>query len=91
LTEDEVDFYDALCSNDSAVMGLGNDTLKKIAQELVAMLRKDWTLKETVRAKLHIYVKKLLNKYGYPPDKQEGATKTVLEQAEVLCADWSGE
>ncbi|MFA7151497.1 MAG: type I restriction enzyme endonuclease domain-containing protein [Candidatus Paceibacterota bacterium] len=51
----------------------------------------DWTLKETVRAKLRIYVKKLLNKYGYPPDKQEGATKTVLEQAEVLCADWSGE
>ena len=95
LTEDEVAFYDALCSNDSAVMGLGDDTLKKIAQELVVMLRKntsiDWTLKETVRAKLRVYVKKLLNKYGYPPDKQEGATKTVLEQAEVLCADWSGE
>ncbi len=68
---------------------------KKIAKELVAMLRKntaiDWTLKEQVRAKLRVYVKKLLNKYKYPPDKQESATKTVIDQAEVLCKDWSGE
>ncbi len=92
LTEDEIAFYDALCESDSAVMEIGDDTLKQIAQELVAMLRKnttiDWTLKEQVRAKLRVYVKKLLNKYGYPPDKQEQATKTVLEQAEVLCKDW---
>lgn len=95
LTEDEIAFYDALCENDSAIMELGDDTIKKIAQELVAMLRKnttiDWTLKEQVRAKLRVYVKKLLNKYGYPPDKQDQATKTVLEQAEILCRDWSGE
>lgn len=95
LTEDEVAFYDALCESDSAIIELGDDTLKAIAQELVAMLRKnttiDWTLKEQVRAKLRVYVKKLLNKYKYPPDKQELATKTVLEQAEVLCKDWSGE
>lgn len=95
LTEDEIAFYDALCESDSAVMEIGDDTLKQIAQELVAMLRKnttiDWTLKEQVRAKLRVYVKKLLNKYGYPPDKQEQATKTVLEQAEVLCRDWGNE
>lgn len=92
LTEDEVAFYDALCDNESAVLELGDETLKKIAQELVIMLRKnttiDWTLKESVRAKLRVFVKKLLNKYKYPPDKQEQATKTVLEQAEVLCKDW---
>ncbi|MFA6098313.1 MAG: type I restriction endonuclease subunit R [Patescibacteria group bacterium] len=95
LTEDEVSFYDALCDNESAVRELGDETLKKIAHELVSMLRKntsiDWTLKEQVRAKLRVYVKKLLNKFKYPPDKQEGATKTVLEQAEILCKDWSGE
>ncbi|KWT91775.1 type I restriction endonuclease subunit R [Candidatus Magnetominusculus xianensis] len=95
LTDDELAFYDALSANDSAVMELGDETLKKIAKELVAMLRKntaiDWTLKEQVRAKLRVYVKKLLNKYKYPPDKQESATKTVIEQAEVLCKDWTGE
>ncbi|MBF0554392.1 MAG: type I restriction endonuclease subunit R [Nitrospirae bacterium] len=95
LTDDEVAFYDALSTNDSAVMELGDETLKKIAQELVAMLRKntaiDWTLKEQVQAKLSVKVKKLLYKYKYPPDKQESATKTVIEQAEVLCKDWSGE
>ena len=95
LTEDEVAFYDALCENESAIKELGDDTLKKIAKELVIMLRRntsiDWTLKESVRAKLRVYVKKLLNKYKYPPDKQEQATKTVLEQAEVLCKDWTGE
>ncbi len=95
LTEDEVAFYDALCENESAIKEIGDDTLKKIAQELVMMLRKntsiDWTLKESVRAKLRVYVKKLLNKYKYPPDKQEQAIKTVLEQAEILCKDWIGE
>jgi type I restriction enzyme R subunit len=95
LAEDEVAFYDALCANDSAVMELGDETLKKIAQELVVMLRKntsiDWTLKQSVQAKLRVLVKKLLNKYKYPPDKQELATKTVLEQAEILCKDWSNE
>jgi len=92
LSEDEVAFYDALCENESAIRELGDETLKKIAQELVIMLRNntsiDWTLKESVRAKLRVLVKKLLNKYKYPPDKQELATKTVLEQAEVLCKEW---
>jgi len=95
LNDDEVAFYDALCENESAIRELGDVTLKKIAQELVQMLRKntaiDWTLKESVRAKLRVYVKKLLNKYKYPPDKQEQATVTVLEQAELICADWTGE
>ncbi len=95
LSDDELAFYDALCENESAVRELGDETLKQIAHELVAMLRKnttiDWTLKEQVRAKLRVYVKKLLNKYKYPPDKQELATKTVIEQAEILCKDWEGE
>jgi type I restriction enzyme R subunit len=95
LSEDETAFYDALCDNESAMMELGDETLKKIARELVVMLRKntsiDWTLKQSVQAKLRVLVKKLLNKYKYPPDRQENATKTVLEQAEVLCKDWGGE
>lgn len=95
LREDEIAFYDALCVNDSAVMELGDEKLKHIAQELVVVLRKnttiDWTLKKSVQAKLRVLVKKLLNKYHYPPDRQESATATVLEQAEILCRDWSGE
>jgi len=93
LKDDEVAFYDALAENESAVQELGDEVLKKIAQELVVMLRKnttvDWTLKENVRAQIRVYVKKLLRKYKYPPDKQEKATQTVLEQAELLCKDWS--
>jgi type I restriction enzyme R subunit len=94
LAEDEVAFYDALADNESAVLKLGDETLKQISRELVVMLRKnttvDWTLKESIQAKLRVLVKKLLKKYQYPPDKQEGATKLVLEQAEVLCKDWDG-
>lgn len=93
LSDDEVAFYDALAENESAVKRLGDQVLKKIAQELVVMLRKsttvDWTLKENVRAQIRVYVKRLLRKYKYPPDKQESATKIVLEQAELLCRDWS--
>jgi type I restriction enzyme R subunit len=92
LTEDEVAFYDALEVNDSAVKILGDDTLRDIARELVDMVRTnvtiDWTVKESVRAKLRTMVKKILRKYGYPPDKQEKATQTVLQQAELLCKDW---
>jgi len=94
LNEDEKAFYDALGVNDSAVQVLGDETLTTIARELVEMVHRnvtiDWTVKESVRAKLRIMVKRILRKYGYPPDKQESATKTVLEQAEVLCADWVG-
>ena len=93
LSEDEVAFYDALEVNDSAVMELGDDTLKAIARELVQSVRRnvtiDWTVKESVRAKLRVIVRRLLKKYGYPPDKQEKATHTVLQQAELLCKDWA--
>ncbi len=93
LNEDEVAFYDALEVNDSAVQVLGDETLKTIARELVEMVRNnvtiDWTVKEFVRAKLRVMVKRILRKYGYPPDKQEKATLTVLEQAELIAWDWA--
>ena len=70
---------------------MGNDKLKVIAVELITQVKKsvtiDWTLRENVRAQLRVIVKRILRKYGYPPDKQEAATQTVLEQAEALCAD----
>jgi len=95
LTPEEVAFYDALCVNESAIRELEDETLMQIAREMVSLLRKnttiDWTIKENVQAKLRVYVKKLLRKYNYPPDKQESAAKTVLEQANLLCKDWSGE
>jgi type I restriction enzyme R subunit len=93
LTEDEVAFYDALETNDSAVRVLGEPTLKTIARELVTAVRTnvtiDWTVRENVRAHLRVIVKRILRKYGYPPDKQEKATQTVLEQAEVLSEGWA--
>jgi type I restriction enzyme, R subunit len=93
LSEDEVAFYDALEVSDSAVRVLGDDTLRTIARELVATVRKnttiDWTIRENVRANLRVLVKRILRKHGYPPDKQEKATLTVLEQAEVLSANWA--
>ncbi|MCI0519178.1 MAG: DUF3387 domain-containing protein, partial [Chloroflexi bacterium] len=94
LSEDEIAFYDALEVNDSAVKVLGDDTLKGIARELVDMVHHnvtiDWTVKEFVRARLRVMVKRILRKYGYPPDKQEKATQTVLEQAELIARDWAG-
>ena len=93
LSEDELAFYDALETNDSAVAVLGDETLRKIACELVATVRKnvtiDWTLRENVRAHLRVIVKRILRKFGYPPDKQEKATQTVLEQAELLSQEWA--
>ena len=93
LSEDELAFYDALETNDSAVQVLGDETLRSIARELVGTVRGnvtiDWTLRENVRANLRRLVKRTLRRYGYPPDKQEKATRTVLEQAEVLSADWA--
>jgi type I restriction enzyme, R subunit len=93
LTEDELAFYDALETNDSAVKVLGDETLRTIARELVATVRSnvtiDWTLRENVRAQLRVLVKRILRKHGYPPDKQERATQTVLEQAALLSADWA--
>jgi type I restriction enzyme R subunit len=93
LTDDEIAFYDALGVNDSAVQVLGDATLTMIARELVKTLRKnvtiDWTAKDSVKAQLRIDVKRILRKYHYPPDKQVQATQTILEQAELLCADWA--
>jgi type I restriction enzyme, R subunit len=93
FSDEELAFYDALEVNDSAVKVLGDETLKTIARELVDTVHKntaiDWTVKESVRAKLRTMVKRILRKYGYPPDKQEKATQTVLEQAELLCKDWA--
>jgi len=92
LNDDEVAFYDALADNESAKQVLGYDTLKTIARELVVMVRKnvtiDWTERESVQARLRLMVKKILRKYGYPPDKQEKATLTVLEQAKLLGYEW---
>jgi type I restriction enzyme R subunit len=92
LTDDEVAFYDALAANKSAVEAMGDDKLKVIAAELITQVRKsvtiDWTLRESARAKIRVMVKRILNKYGYPPDLQDEAVKTVLMQAELLCADW---
>ena len=91
LNDDEVAFYDALAQNNSAIEVMGIDNLKVIATELVTQVRKsvtiDWTLRESARAKIKVLVKRILRKHGYPPDLQDDATKLVLQQAEVLCAE----
>ena len=95
LNEDEVAFYDALGTNDSAVRQMGDDALRTIAQELVTTIRNnvtiDWTIREDVRAHLRVLVRRILRKHGYPPDKREKATLTVLEQAEVLADGWTSD
>ncbi|MEW6236414.1 MAG: type I restriction endonuclease subunit R [Candidatus Omnitrophota bacterium] len=93
LTEDEIAFYEALEVNDSAVKVLGDEILKQIAQDLVKAVKGsvtiDWAVRENVRAHIRVIVKRILRKYGYPPDKQEKATQTVLEQAELLSEEWA--
>jgi type I restriction enzyme, R subunit len=93
LTDDEKAFYDALAANDSALTAMGDAKLKVIAAELITQVKKsvtiDWALRESARAKIKVMVKRILNKYGYPPDLQEDAVKTVLAQAELLCEDWA--
>ena len=92
LSDDEIAFYDALAENDSAVQVLGDDKLKLIAHELLENLKAnvsvDWARKESARARLRLMVKKILRRYGYPPDMQDSAVKTVLQQAESLCGTW---
>ena len=92
LSEDELAFYDALADNESAKEVLGDDTLRMIARELTVIIRNntsiDWTLKQSVRAKLKVLVKRLLRKHGYPPDKQKRATELVLRQAELVSKNW---
>ncbi len=85
----------SLAANNSAVEAMGSDELKVIAAELVTQVRKsvtiDWTVREGARAKIKVMVKRILRKHGYPPDLEDEATKTVLAQAELLCADWAAE
>ncbi|GAB4505600.1 MAG: type I restriction endonuclease subunit R [Anaerolineales bacterium] len=92
LSEAERAFYDALAENESAREALGDENLCFMAQELVRLIREnasiDWTQRASARAKLRVLGKRLLRKYGYPPDKQEKATQTVLEQAEALTEAW---
>ncbi|MEI6799710.1 MAG: type I restriction endonuclease subunit R [Pseudomonadota bacterium] len=93
MTPDELAFYDALADNDSAVQVMGNDQLKVVAHELLQNLQSnitiDWAHRDSARAKLRILVKRILRKYGYPPDLQDGAVQVVLQQAEVLSAKWA--
>ncbi len=95
LNDDELAFYDALANNQSARDVLGDDKLRDLARVLVQRVKEntsiDWTIKESVRAKLKVIVKRLLRRYGYPPDKQKLATENVLKQAELLADDWVSE
>jgi type I restriction enzyme, R subunit len=93
MTEDEIAFYDALGVNDSAVKVLGDETLRKIALELTQMIRNSvtiaWTQRESVQAEIRLKVRKILRKYGYPPDREKNATETVLKQAGLIARDWA--
>jgi type I restriction enzyme R subunit len=91
LATDEIAFYDAVCQNDSAILQMGDETLRKIAKELVKAVRSsisiDWNMKDSVRAEMRAKVKRLLTRYDYPPDKEERAIDLVLEQAELVAID----
>jgi type I restriction enzyme, R subunit len=93
LTEDEIAFYDALAENESAIQMMGDDKLKLIAHELLVSLREnvsvDWAHRDSARARMRVLVKRILRKYGYPPDLQDAAVQTVLQQAEALSSTWS--
>jgi type I restriction enzyme R subunit len=93
LSEVEVAFYDALAENESALTVIGDKQLAVIAAELVQRVREnvtvDWTVKEAARAKIRVLVKRILRQYGYPPDLQDKATELVLQQAELLAAEWA--
>lgn len=95
LSDDEVAFYDALADNESAKEAMGDEQLRFLAHELVERVKQnvtiDWQVRENARAQIRVLVKRVLRKFGYPPDMQQRATELVLEQAEVLCKDWSSE
>ena len=95
LSQDELAFYDALETNDSAVKVLGDETLKIIAKEIADKVKRnatiDWTIRESARAKLMVLVRRTLTKYGYPPDKQQKAIDTVLKQAELIADEMVGQ
>ncbi|MEO7026725.1 MAG: DUF3387 domain-containing protein, partial [Caulobacteraceae bacterium] len=93
LTDEEIAFYDALAENGSAQELMERDTLRDLARHLTATIRAsatiDWTRKESVRAKMRIEVRKLLARYGYPPDLQRAAVDLVIRQAESIAANWT--
>jgi len=93
LTPDEVAFYDALAARPEVLITMGDATLKQLATELTEQLRKsttvDWQVRDSVRAKMRILIKRLLKKYKYPPEGQEEAVVLVLQQAETLADEWS--
>jgi type I restriction enzyme, R subunit len=93
LTDEEIAFYDALAENESARQVMGEPTLRVIAHELVASIKDsvsvDWMHREAARARMRVLVKRLLRKYGYPPDLQDAAVQNVLQQAEALSAEWA--
>ncbi|GGH55308.1 DEAD/DEAH box helicase [Comamonas phosphati] len=93
LSDEEIAFYDALAENESAVQVMGDDKLRVIAHELLVSLREnvsvDWAHRDSARARMRVLVKRILRKYGYPPDLQDTAVQTVLQQAEALSAGWS--
>jgi type I restriction enzyme R subunit len=93
LSQDEIAFYDALAENESAVQVMGDDRLRVIAHELLTSLKSgvttDWAQREPARARIRVLVKRILRKYGYPPDLQDAAVQTVLQQAEVLSERWA--
>jgi len=95
LSDYEIAFYDALADNDSAIDVLGDDRLRELARVLVERVKSntsiDWTIKESVQAKLRVLVKRTLRQFGYPPDMEKLATENVLKQAEMLADDWSAE
>jgi type I restriction enzyme R subunit len=93
LTNEELAFYYAIAENESAKEVLGNEVLRELAVYLSEVVKNnatiDWTIKESVRAKLKVMVKRALRKFGYPPDLQKLATDTVLKQAELLASHWT--
>ncbi|MFN6183182.1 MAG: type I restriction endonuclease subunit R, partial [Burkholderiales bacterium] len=95
LSDEEIAFYDALAENESAVQMMGDDKLKLIAHELLVSLREnvtvDWAHRDSARARMRVLVKRILRKYGYPPDLQDVAVQTVLQQAEALSSTWSAD
>ena len=93
LSDEEIAFYDALAENESAVQMMGDESLRLIAHELLVSLRGsvtvDWAHRDSARARMRVLVKRILRKYGYPPDLQDKAIQTVLQQAEALSSNWN--
>jgi type I restriction enzyme R subunit len=92
FSDEEIAFYDALAENESAREAMGEPALRVIAHELVIVIKSnvttDWTHRDSARANIRRHVKRLLRKYGYPPDLQDAAVINVLQQAEALSASW---